>query len=280
MFCNRALFTLLLLGAGMVLSTLCEPARATFVDDASTKGLWHMDTISNLNPSGGFQDFVDDDNTFGAPDRPGGRELLLGTAIPLASSHPTFLPAGGPDGSGALEFDGVDDVGTAFSTWVGVSNPTDISIDVSVKPDSLPDLNGDNFMAIVGVTPMQLYLTDDGNGTGSILALTFNSGGVAKFGFSQGGLALGQWHDVHAQVVGTALDVVVDGTTTSYNIGGTGLFNFASAAVVGRDLNAASRYFDGTLDEVRIATATAVPEPSTLAMVSLAGLMLAMRRKM
>jgi len=227
-----------------------------FHDDASTKGLWHMDAIDNLDPGSGFQDFVDDDNTFGAPDRPEGRELLLGT--PGASSHPTFLPTGGPDGSGALEFDGVDDSGIAFNTWVTPLNG-DISIDFSVRPDSLPDLNGDNFMGLVGVLPMQTYLVDDGNGMGQILALTFDSTGSPIFGFSQGGLPLGEWHEVHAQVVGTALDVEVDGITNSYTI--NGLSDFQSAAVMGRDLNSFSRYFDGALDEVRIATALYVPIP-------------------
>jgi len=249
---------LLSLVSSVILGLAGTAFAVVFPDDASTKGLWHMDTISNLDPLGGFQDFVDDDNTFGGPDRPGGRELLLG--VPGAASHPTFLPAGGPDGSGALEFDGVDDVGTAFSTWVTPLNG-DISIDFSVRPDSLPDLNGDNFMALVGVIPMQTYLVDDGNGTGQILALTFNSEIVPTFGFSQGGLALGQWHDVHAQLVGTALDVVVDGTTNSYDIGGAGLYDFESAAVMGRDLNSLSRYFDGALDEVRIATAPAAGIP-------------------
>ena len=231
------------------------PGQPQFQDDASTKGLWHMDTISNLDPLGGFQDFVDDDNTFGGPDRPSGRELLLG--VPGAANHPTFLPTGGPDGSGALAFDGVDDAASAFNVWVEPIN-SDISIDFSVRPDSLPDLNADNFMGLVGVLPMQIYLIDDGSGMGKILALTFNSANAPTFGFSQGGLALDEWHDVHAQVVGSSLDVVVDGTTNSYNIGGTGLSDLDSQAVLGRDLNSLTRYFDGALDEVRIATISLV----------------------
>jgi len=252
------LFSLL----GIVAVGLVDNARAfTFEDDANTKGLWHMDAIDNLNPQGGYQDFVDDDNSFGAPDRLGGRELLLG--VPGEARQPTFLPTGGPDGSGALEFDGVDDAANAYNVWTDLT--AQASIDFSMRPDALPDPQGDNFMGLVGVAPLQLYLMDDGSGqnTGTILAIAFYEEGGQLYLGSQGGLALGEWHNVHADVTDTGganghgeLTLIVDKVPhvadMDEELGNS--FSWESQAVMGRMVAGLQRYFDGALDEVRIAT--------------------------
>ncbi|MEA1951341.1 MAG: hypothetical protein U9N87_08150, partial [Planctomycetota bacterium] len=181
-----------------VVANVGAPSFPPFQDDATTRGLWHMDQIDNLGGGAPYQDFIDDDNTYGAPDRAGGRELLLG--LPGASSHPTLTPGAAGMGD-ALLFDGVDDVALGYNVWdVGADHA---SIDFLMRPDGLPDLNGDNFMAIAGVLPLQVYLRDDGSGMGNLVAMAFNEYGNPLYGFSQGGLELGQWHEAHVEVTNT-----------------------------------------------------------------------------
>ena len=233
-----------------------QPPRR-FRDDATTRGLWHMDQIDNS----GVGDFVDDDNRFGVPDRADGRDLLLG--LPDAATHPVFLPTDGLDGSGALEFDGVDDVIWAYDVW---DHPVDhITIDFLMRPDGLPDPGADHAMGLVGVSPLRIFLRDDGTGnnTGKLVAMASYEDGLPLLGYSQGGLALAEWHNVHVEVTDTGgasgvglLSLTVDGVTLSVDMAASlaASANWASPAMIGRKMSSVLGYFDGALDEVRIAT--------------------------
>ena len=120
-------------------------------------------------------------------------------------------------------------------------------------------------MGLVGVLPAQTYLQDDGsgNGTGSLVTLAFYEDGSARYGSSQGGLALDEWHEVHVEVtdIGGAngvgvLSLTVDGVTNSFDMTDplATSAGWASQAVIGRMVASNIRHFDGALDEIRIAT--------------------------
>ncbi|MEA1951342.1 MAG: hypothetical protein U9N87_08155, partial [Planctomycetota bacterium] len=222
--------------------------------DATTRGLWHMDTIDTYNDGTEDLPYVADDNSTIRDGHP----LLLGSRPLLPSTTDPTLTPGAPGMGNALLFDGVDDRANSFNVW---GDPVDhISVDFLMRPDGLPDLHGDNFMGTVSVLPLQIFLQDDGSGMGNLVAMAFNEYGNPLYGFSQGGLELGQWHDVHVEVTNTGgagfgvLSVTVDDVTNSFNMAALLNTDWASMAVIGRDVNAYSRWFDGALDEIRIAT--------------------------
>ncbi len=272
---NRVLFTLTLLAAGLALATLSGPAQAALIDDASTVGLWHMETIVGSGPG----EYVPDDNSTGRV----AHDLLLGrpdtvNGGTVAGSHPTVV-------AGALEFDG-GDTATAPGTWDVMVDR--VTTEFSFRPDALPDPAGDNYTGLVSLGVAQIYLQDDGtsNNTGRIQAILFCAphGTAANYITDwTGGLALNAWHDVRLDVSGLVASLTVDGATTLLdlpdlmNTESDGGFWSTNGAVLGSMwYDPSMRLFTGALDEVKI---NGIPEPSTLVMVGLAGLAFALRRK-
>lgn len=159
------------------------------------------------------------------------------------------------------------------------------------------------------------YSPTNGSGAGADIRLLVNGNGgdttgklrmeVSSGGFEFGsGLNDGNWHMI-AVVINAGdgindVDVYIDGTYTTRSGGGT-LINTASAAasggfnqiVLGSDVNAGRNYggllddvaiFDTALtetelDDIRTNGITAVPEPSSTALLGLGGLALILRRR-
>ena len=233
-----------------------------FRDDATTVGLWHMDQLDNP----GAEEYVPDDNSTGRV----AHNLVLGLPGGDLTTHPTFLATGGPDGSGALEFDGVDDVAMAPGTWDDMADR--VTIDFLMRPDSLPGPDSNNYMGLVGIGPAQTYLRDDGTGndTGRLRALVFYDYDLPPVEITDatGGLALGEWHDVRLDVTSSGeVSLTVDGLTTTASMPQPMVTDWddgfwtTNGAVLGRMWYDDMRFFDGALDEVRIATEPYVGGP-------------------
>ncbi len=248
------------MAAVLVISLVKQASAITFVDDATTTALWHMDTIDSCCNNS----FVNDDNSTGRA----ARTLRLRPF--LDSGTPPQGTMGALDQGQALLFDGVDDEAFATGVW---DNPVETaSIDFLMRPDGLPDLtvaSPDNFMALVGVLPLQTYWQADesGNGTGNVMALAFYENGVAP-GFaivkSQTGLAVGDWHEVSVDVSNNggglglgSLSMTVNGVTNAVAM--DDLLDLSSSlARLGRQVSASARFYEGALDEVRIATTLSI----------------------
>lgn len=128
----------------------------------------------------------------------------------------------------------------------------------------------------------------DSNGGSSQLERSGGSGRITMFGPASitgttTGLQDGNWHQLLVQGSTSGLDAVltysVDGVsqgTTTYT--GAAAFTLNDIRIGGR-VGADNRYIDAGIDEVQIHNTTAVPEPSSTALLGLGGLALILRRR-
>jgi hypothetical protein len=228
---------------------------------------------------------------------------------PGLTASPTFLAAGGVRGSGAYQFDGVNDylgfASAGYTFFSAAVSPTDFTVSFWIKTTdsafnatsaastpSNPGYDG---------TPQVPVLGDTGGGVGFALGI---DGGVAAWrhytntGWEQkNGLTLvtdGNGHFVTFVFHGAGtLDMYVDGNVDrlgiTLNTGSNSAYlatsvgrSFAFNAVDNSDYAAASlddiRVYNTALTQAQLRTELNIPEPASLALTAAAGLFLVRRR--
>ena len=259
---------IMLLGAAFVGSSA---QAALFADDANTKGLWHLDA-----PFGtwyGIYSAPGDVSVRGGNVYDRQLRLEQGATSAPDNTTPQYWNNISNNGSGGLQFDGVDDEAHAFHTWKGDKS----SVVVNLSVDLQAGVASGTRMGLASTRDWALYLLESAGTTYVAFEANDAAGGSSVIMVPSAGVYA--WDDVHAQVAGNDMFLSVSGgggSAAGSLVGGLANFDstdsnvYNSRVIFGRSF-VGGDHFQGLMDEFRVSN---IPEPATLGLLGLASIAL------
>jgi hypothetical protein len=179
-------------------------------------------------------------------DESGGTMLHdLGYAAAPGSTRNSPVRVAGRLGN-ALQFDGVDDHVLFDGNSPALDGTTDFSVSAWVRTTS--SSSGMILQQRDGINGQFNFLL---NGNGTVRFWIYNSGYQFDFGTSRT-VNDGQWHHVMAQREGEQGRIWIDGELAATASGPLKALDKALPVAIGFDLRDNNKFFDGSIDEVRI----------------------------
>lgn len=300
-------------------------------DDAATVALWHMDVVnttdfSEAQDGSKIRTWTPDDDSAWAgtvSQQRLGHDALLGMYTATyggfgPDKQPTFVAAGGFDGSGALYFDGdtttiaapdpdqkidclsggikattefpgLSPSGSNHSAWSAGNDGVMVQLQFKMEVGDL--VSGFNSLMVGAPSIWEAKIEDKGVSGGVNIWMwahnsTTSGGGYAYQNMSYAEF-FGQWHHFEGSYVqgSDQVQLKVDGSSAGNTYFGWGtdlnhLMRDASGKIMagekpGNNTNGKKYPYKGLLDEVQV---WSIPEPATMVLLSLGGLLLRRRR--
>ena len=268
--------SIMLMFLGAAIACPKVQATLTFSDDLDTKALWHMDSVGTWY---GFRSAPDDTSARGYPNYY--RTMRVSTNSSVISTTPSFqgVANGGanaftPYGGYTLQFDGADDYAYSDTAWV--EDKSSLSLDLGFRVLGWTPVVEGAKMALISTGDWRVSIVR----SGALHYIEMAVRNAAQDGFTTvttgNNIPAAAWYDLHAEIDNGVASITFNGQTTSTSLVG-GMSELDSQVIMGRNFDGDTEYYNGRIDEVRIAS---IPEPATLGLLGLASAILFGVRRM